>query len=109
MFIFTQLVCIYIRTEWQIIANAIRKQGRPGNKAAGLTSRIRDIRDNDIKLSCTLLHELCPILNMNFDLWRGKANCCLWEVVLADFNYSLCVCVWQEGGGGGGVGGGGED
>ena len=64
--------------------------------AATLTNGIRGVGDNDIKLSCTLLHELFPILNMNFDLWRRKADCCLWEVALADFNYSLCVCVWKE-------------
>ena len=62
--------------------------------AATLTNGIRRVGDNDIKLSCTLLHELCPILNMNFDLWRGKADCCLWEVTLADLNYSLYVCVF---------------
>ena len=28
---------------------------------------------------------------MNFDLWRVKADSCLWEVALADFNYSLYV------------------
>ena len=27
----------------------------------------RKVRDGDIKLSCTFLHELCPILKMNFD------------------------------------------
>ena len=62
--------------------------------AAALTNGIRRVGDDDIKLSCTLLHELCPILNMNFDLWRGKADCCLWEVTLADLNYSLYVCVF---------------
>ena len=61
--------------------------------AAALTNGIRGVGNDDIKLSCTLLHELCPILNMNFDLWRGKADCQFLEVVLADFNYLLCVCV----------------
>ena len=31
---------------------------------------------------------------MNFDLWRGKADCQFWEVALTDLNYLLCVCVW---------------
>ena len=57
---------------------------------AVLTNRIREVSD-DIKLSCTLLHELCPILNMNFDLWRGKTNSCV--VALADLNYLLYVCL----------------
>ena len=65
--------------------------------AAALTNGIRGVGDNDIKLFYTLLHELFPILNMNLDLWRGKADCCLWEVALADLNYSLYVCVCLEG------------
>ena len=77
-----------------------KKPGRPSKKGATLTSGIRNVRDNDIKLSCTLLHELCPILNMNFDLWRVKADSCLWKVALADFNYSLYVHVFVGGGGG---------
>ena len=62
--------------------------------AAVLTNGIRRVSDDDIKLSHTLLHELCPILYMNFDLWRGKTNSCLWEVALAHFNYSLYVHVF---------------
>ena len=36
---------------------------------------------------------------MNFDLWRVKADSCLWEVAFADFNYSLYVHVFVGGGG----------
>ena len=87
---------------WDLGTRLTKKPGRPSRKGAALTSRIRNVRDNDIKLSCTLLHELCPILNMNFDLWRVKADSCFWEVALADFNYSLYAYVF--GGGGEGVG-----
>ena len=99
---FTRPSCISPRERVGSGDETNKKPGRPGKKGAALTSGIRNVRDNDIKLSCTLLHELCPILNMNFDLWRVKANSCLWEVALADFNYSLYVHVF--GGGGEGVG-----
>ena len=84
---------------WDLGTRLTKKPGRPSRKGAALTSGIRNVRDNDIKLSCTLLHELCPILNMNFDLWRGKADSCLWEVAFADFNYSLYMHAFVGGGG----------